>query len=300
MVWRKRPAASRQNQLLWVDGTGATTDVVTPEPLAFALSPDGGRVATAEWAAGDRVGNVWLLDFTRPDLKRRLASMPNRSARNPQWSPDGEALFALSVSFAREQGQLIRMTTAGTAPPEEMRASASTLLEATFTADGRQAVVTRMNFQEGERQLVVFDTSGDDAGRLYLPSLTNGFTPRLSPDGRLLAFKSDDGGNQVLSVDRFPESTGPTPVAVDVFSHYWSQDSRRLFYIKGGQLMEVSIAAGGGPVIGQPRMITNLPDGTTECQPAPNGRFLCMARVPDETAPVINVWVNRFGGGGSR
>jgi hypothetical protein len=87
---------------------------------------------------------------------------------------------------------------------------------------------------------------------------------------------------------------------VGAISHYWSQDSRRLFYIKGGQLMEVSIAAGGAPVVGQPRMITTLPDGTTECQPAPNGRFLCMARVPDEAAPVINVWVNRFGGGGTQ
>jgi hypothetical protein len=64
--------------------------------------------------------------------------------------------------------------------------------------------------------------------------------------------------------------------------------------------MEVSIAAEGGPVVGAPRTIVALPEGTTSCQPAPNRRFLCLADLPNEAAQVINVVINKFGRGGSQ
>jgi Tol biopolymer transport system component len=211
--------------------------------------------------------------------------------------PDGAAVLALSNPGTGVSG-IVRMTATGTMQGETLRTLDLMVLSATFTADGSQAVVTHLDLQEGESELLVFDTGSEEDGRSYLPSLANGAIGRLSPDGRWLAFESEDSGSEALYVDRFPAPAGPTAIAAGTSSHTWSADSRHLYFIDDGRLMEVSIAGGGAPVVGEPRAVVELPEDTTVCQPAPDGRFLCMATMPDDTEPVINVVVNPFGGGG--
>jgi hypothetical protein len=297
MAWQGQPAGFPLRRLFWIGSNGETADVGNPEPyFGIALAPDGQRAAvvTMERDAGNVAAHAWLLDFARPDLRRRLASMPGRFLRQLQWTSNNTALFAISHSWGGDEASVIRIATTAATPPEQLRGGFANFVDAAVTGDGRQAVVSYLNFRDDTTELRVVDIHSDDAGRPYLPSVTNGSRPRLSPDGRWLAFRSDDGGNQVLSVDRFPEPTGPTPVTVGAIDHYWSQDSQRLFYIKGGQLMEVSIAAGGGQVVGEPRTVVALPAGTHTCQPAPDRRFLCLVDLPNEAAQVINVVINKF------
>jgi hypothetical protein len=144
MAWQGQPAGFVLRRLFWIGSNGETADVGNPQPyFGIALAPDGQRAAVVilERDAGKIVSHVSLLDFARPDLRRRLASMPERYLRQLQWTSNNTALLAISQSVGGDEANVIRIATTAATPPEQLRGGAANFLRAAFTADGRQAVV---------------------------------------------------------------------------------------------------------------------------------------------------------------
>jgi Tol biopolymer transport system component len=224
----------------------------------------------------------------------------------PQWSRDGSKVLVHARELRHGATELMRLSVAGTSPPETVRPLDFYDWSATWTPDETQAILSRSG--DG-RQLLVIDTGSAEPGRPYLPSVPNKYDPRISPDGQWVAFTVIEADSLVLYVDRFPEAAGPIAVAARARYPRWSADGRQLFFIQDGSLMVASFSGQDGAVSGSPRVVVKLPAMTSACDPAPDGRFLCHRWLPEEpgngpaaaTRRVINVVANPFGwDGGAR
>ena len=143
---------------------------------------------------------------------------------------------------------------------------------------------------------------------VFLSTPANEATAKFSPDGRYLAYASDESGRVEVYVRPFPEGSGKWQVSVNGGMHpRWRHDGRKLFYVEESTLMAVSVSTEQGFVLGQPERLFESEDlGTRNSYSAPRydvsadgQRFLTLAPVDDEDAPppvirVVQNWYEEF------
>ena len=209
--------AASIRSLVWVDRDG-TTERVPAEPrnyLAFSLSPDGTRVAARV------TDDLWIYDLTR-DTSSRLTFDPG-SEFAPTWTPDGGR-----VAFGLANGPLSWKSADGTGVVEAIGDVASQVPQA-FTPDGSTVV---FEFRTGDSDLGALSLGGDRTTTVLLDTAAAERNAALSPDGRWLAYDSDESGQPEVYVRPFPDvdagrwqiSTGGGQWPV------WSPAANELFY----------------------------------------------------------------------
>jgi Tol biopolymer transport system component len=119
----------------------------------------------------------------------------------------------------------------------------------------------------------------DRTPRPYLRTPFNETAPRLSPDGRYVAYQSDETGQNEVYVRPFPEGGTTSPVSTEGgIEPVWAANGRQLFYRKGGKVMMVDVQVGSTFTAGHPRVLFEEPDyafpffGTYDV--SQDGRFL--------------------------
>jgi eukaryotic-like serine/threonine-protein kinase len=119
---------------------------------------------------------------------------------------------------------------------------------------------------------------------------------RCHPDGRWLAYLSDESGRVELYLRAFPAGGGKIAISKDGASEpRWSRDGRELFYRNGDKLMAVTIGAGASPQPGSPHVLFEgryqLTDtGAGGYDVAADGRFLMIQpTAPNDSPSRINV-----------
>ncbi len=121
----------------------------------------------------------------------------------------------------------------------------------------------------------------------------------ISPDGRWLAYASDETGQFEVYVIAFPDPGGKTKISTDGGNDpRWSRDGRRLFYRNGRKMMEVAVDYAGGF---SPKTPVTLFEGSyeaTEFHPgysvSRDGRFLMVKNPPESLPRQIHVILNWF------
>ncbi|MDO8666066.1 MAG: hypothetical protein Q7J79_05600, partial [Gemmatimonadales bacterium] len=204
------------------------------------VAPDGRRIALD---FTDQQRDVWLFDIADSTLTRFGF---DSAAHDPTWLPDGRG-----VLFAAIRGGSIgvfrrRLDSGGRA--ESVLVRGQQLTVHTVTRDGRTGIGVVINY--GEFDLFSFDLFGvglDGSGRVdtLLASRYNEGWPALSPDGRFLAYQSDESGRNEVYIRSWPslgdkvqvsQAGGTEPV--------WSRDTRELFYRSGGGPEPTLVTAG--------------------------------------------------------
>ncbi|HEY7893470.1 MAG TPA: protein kinase [Gemmatimonadaceae bacterium] len=226
---------------LVVVGRGDTTRTLLADRRDYSfprLSPDGRRLALTI-GAGDR-RDVWLYDLGAGTLTR-LTSDGTTNER-PEWSPDGTRVLYRSDRGART-GIYWR--------PADLSADATQLnlgghfdvYEAVMSPDSRYIA-----FQLDTLGADIYyqAVSGDSAPH---PISANPqaleIMPRISPNGKWIAFTTDESGRNEVVVQPFPGPGGRVQVSVSGgIEPVWSRDGRRLFYRGDGLLMAAVIAPG--------------------------------------------------------
>jgi hypothetical protein len=104
---------------------------------------------------------------------------------------------------------------------------------------------------------------GDGDALVFLQNEADEEDPALSPDGRFLAYASDESGTEQIYVKPFPEGSGKWQISFDHgWRAYWSPAGDRLYYNSYGKIMEVQVSTDPVLRLGTPRVFLD-PDQTT-------------------------------------
>jgi eukaryotic-like serine/threonine-protein kinase len=232
--------------LVWVDRRGIETPIkAPPRPYGAArLSPDGTRVALDIRIP---VPHIWVWDLARETLTP-VNNQPNAVELAPVWMPDGQRIL-FSSSRAGGNANLHVQSANGTGPVERLTTSDRAQFATSVTPDGSHVILFSPTGGGGGASTDLFTAPSDARGQAPVPLLESPaqkLAAEISPDGRWLAYQSDESGRHEVFVRPFPNvEAGRWPISTDGGSRpAWSRRGDELFYLDGNdQLTAVRIQA---------------------------------------------------------
>ena len=180
--------------------------------------------------------------------------------------------------------------------------------DAVWFNDGQSLVYARTTQRFG-RADIWYATRREDGvfeQKEFLSTPAAEAIPTPSPDGRYLAYVSDESGRNEVYIRQFPDGSGKRQVSLNGGKQpTWRRDGRELFYVERASLMAVEVSTEGGLMLGRPRKLFDSEDLRSfsrhaEYDVSPDGeRFLTTAPDDDgaENRSVIRVvenWYEEF------
>jgi Tol biopolymer transport system component len=286
-----------RRQMTWFDRTGKPREVLgdPDQTIGYpSLSPDGQRAAVQRTVQGNT--DIWLLDATRTS---RLTFDPAVDIY-PVWSPDGHSV--VFSSFRNGFSDLYRKAVDGSGTDALLVTSSQIKIPTDWSRDGRYLLYFSIDPQT-KADLWVQPMTGDQKPWLFLKSPFDEKYGQFSPDGRFVAYQSDESGRYEIYLRPFTppgKAANPTggqwQISTDGgIQPRWSPDGRELYYLDPhGRMMAVPIMLPVAP--GKPELLfpTRILGGGVEAQQgfqyavARDGRFLIDTVVEDNksTAPI--------------
>jgi eukaryotic-like serine/threonine-protein kinase len=230
--------------LMWVDREGR--EELIPVPVRayqyVRISPDGTRVALD---VRDQERDIWLWEFARRRFTR--FTFDPTLDRFPVWTADGRRLlFTSGRAGARN---MFSQASDGTGVPEQLTRNTTSADKAptSVSPDGAWVIL-----RDGEAQGFDVSRLSLERGHRIEPLLHTSFSEQngeISPDGRWLAYQSNDSGRAEIWVRPYPNVNGGRWLvsAGGGFQPLWSPDGREIFYRDlTGALIQVEIERGSG------------------------------------------------------
>jgi Tol biopolymer transport system component len=306
LIYRKALAQSATRRLVWMDRSGKASPPIGPPSAAaqIRLSPDGKRVVFSEGLDG-AADDIWVYDLDR-DVKLRLTTDPALD-HNPVWSPDGTRL--VFDSHRSGDAAFYVKPSSGAVPEQLLLPSESGVQQGPrdWSSDGQTIVYQKL--KTGSWNVWVLPLSGDRKPFPYKVSPFNEMLPALSPNGRWLAYQSDESGKFQIVVQPFPDpSSGKWQISTEGGAYprwKWKRDGRELYYVTpAGEMIAVSVTTDSKFDIGKSTALFHLPLGFAGV-PVPGGfpydvtadgqRFLIAAPLAASNASPITVILNWIG-----
>jgi len=230
--------------------TRGDTVPIAMEPGNWALlrlSPDGTRLAAVSFRGGQE-SQIWIHDLARGVAERRTTG--GFSNWPVAWSPDGQWLAFSSDRDTPGLSNVYRMPSDGSGAPERLFPSDSIQYVADWSSQGVLASL-QCDVDESCDILVI---PPDSAPRPFLATPANEIWPAFSPDGRWLAYASDQSGRFEVYVRPYPAGGPATQVSGSGgIRPMWSRDGRLLIYEYSSQVWAVDVASGPGFRTGRAR-----------------------------------------------
>jgi len=228
-----------------------------PQPNIYypSLSPDGQRVVVTSGEIGNY--DIWVHDLIR-STRTRLTFDAGQE-RSPAWSPLGdEIVYWLEGA---DGSSLMRKAADGTGEAVVLVEAKGYLPGPDWSRDGRYLVYAERNADENfDIRYLQFGSDGAVSEPVtFLGTPANEGSPKLSPDGRFVAYVSDESGRDEIYVQPSPEGTGRWLASVNGGSQpRWGRDGRELYYVQDTTLMSVSVSTGEAVALGQPQQLFQL------------------------------------------
>jgi serine/threonine-protein kinase len=266
-------AAVAGYQTVWVDREGIESPApIPPAPYyELALSPDGRKVALVGGQGG--VSDLWVADLERGALTRLTFG---GVVTNPLWTPDGTRVAY--GTFTRNSGedvwQIVWKRADGSREAETLISDDQVLIPNAFTPDGRTLLYDRQNVAASEGDIWTLPLDGGQPQ----PLLAGPFVESegvVSPDGRWLAYVSNEGGPNGVYVRPFPAGEGRWQISVpNGVEPRFSHDGREILYRAAVDLYRVPIDTSTGFSAGRPTLLFGgvaAGTGIHSYSPAPDG-----------------------------
>jgi Tol biopolymer transport system component len=292
-------------EFVWTDRAGKRLGAVTKPALvrSGALSPDEKRLAFGISNESGDLSNLWLQDINRGVISR--FTFEAGVSYSPVWSRDGNQII-FTHRDAGAQDAIYQRAVTGTGKAEMIRPTALNTSTWDWSPDGK--FILYSDYQDKTKyDLWLLPLEGDHKPVPYLQTPFSEFCAQFSPDGRWIAYVSDESGRFEVYVQTVPAS-GPKWQISSAGGDFprWRRDGKELYFIAADQqLMAVPVKTGSGSSgtfePGAPQQLFRIepvgaaPTATSPYQPTANGeRFLVNVQAGGEgtQAPPITVVLN--------
>ena len=283
LVYTAGGSFSEPHQIVWVDRDGTAVAVDSAWVGRFSslsLSPDETRLAVTAVQRGE--SQIWVKQLPMGPLT--LLSLEGTVNRRPRWTPDGRSVTFVSDRAGVGQSSVYLHRADGSAMAEQLVHHESPIAEAFVTPDG-EWLVTRTEWSQARDVLVGFRLPGDSQPVPLVVSRARKLAPSLSPNGRWLAYDSNESGRDEVYVVPFP-NTGDARAQVSTtggIDAIWARDGRGLFYRSvNNELVGVEIVPGPTFTMGERNVLFSMEDYAgptpTHYDVTRDGRFLMIRR----------------------
>ena len=235
------PRRQRDMSLTVVDRAGRTQrTIAASRPWTPRFSPDGRQVAYGAFGSGRSTSDLWVTDLDA-GTTRRLTDDENDS-NDPQWSADG-ATVAYSASAPEWEGPADAEGWRRQA--ERARGARGDTVRERLAARRQRAARHRGN-PHNRRDILVQPVDGSTAWP-YAATAADETAARVSPDGRWVAYTSDESGRAEVYLDSYPRPRRRVSSLVERRrASRLARDGRELYYWSDGALVAVQLGAAGG------------------------------------------------------
>jgi serine/threonine protein kinase/Tol biopolymer transport system component len=292
----------RRRSLVWISPDGHVSDAgFGQRPFgSVSLSPDGRRAAISIGAGGDAA--LYLADAGGGTLTLLTQAVSWATA----WSPDGKSI-AGSVRLPDTTNETIARIAAepGRTWEAMIASSSNEVTIGEWTPDGQGLLLSLRDSATGRRTVarlaldatpptvaVVVDSGKDRIAQL----------PSISPDGRWLAYESNELGRSEVYVQSYPSAATRVQVSRDGGSRaMWAKRGDALYFVAGSVLMSSSITTqpelrAGVPrvILDDPLVVQAGPAGGKPFAVAPDGRILAIKEdgsVRSDHVVVVQNWL---------
>ena len=242
-------AEGGERTLVWVDRQGKATPLPLPvrSYLFPRISPDSRQVAFEVEGVNH---DLYLYD---PDRDVTTKMTTDGMSHAPVWTPDGRRLAFRSWKAGTMTMWWMPADRSG--PEERLTTVGSRQSLVSFAPDGRHATFNQM--EPGTRNDIwMLPLQGDRVPQPFVKSKFNEGSARFSPDGRWVAYCTNESGRNEVFVQPWP---GPGP-KIQISSEggadpIWSRNGKELFYRNGDKMMVVAVSLAGGFQAGKPRLL---------------------------------------------
>ena len=280
------------DRMVWVDRTGKELETVG-DPSQYhdpAISPDGRRLVFDVIDARTGKNDIWVRDLVR-NVSSRF-SFSAADAFCPVWSPDGSRVV-YSV-----QPDLVAKTADGQGAETPLMKSEELKIAVDWSRDVRYIAVSSQG-KETNWDIWILPNFGDKKPFPWLKTPFRELWPVFSPDGRYVAYESNESGRSEVYVQSFPGPGGKWQISTAGGTEaQWRADGKELYYRSADQkLMAVDMKLGATLEAGVPKALfpVHLETGLARNRyvPSKDGqRFLLVATPSRETMAPTTVVLN--------
>jgi serine/threonine protein kinase/Tol biopolymer transport system component len=298
-------SGQQKQELVWVTRDGKAQSIDPDWQAEFgwpSLSPDGSRVAVAIRSI-DRTADIWIKQLDRgPSSKLTLEGGGNTY---PTWTPDGRSVTYTSDGVGTSEVRTKRAD--GSAQSLLEAHDARTLYAPHWSTDGKWLVFETSQGEVGSGDILAIRPGVDTKPVPLLATKFIEVSPALSPDGRWLAYTSNETRRQEIYVVPFPNvSAAKWAVSTQGGTRpLWSHRGSELFYVDGtSNLMTVAVKANPTLSFGHPVVLFNVAGFSTDFETnftlSPDDRRFLMIRQVSNSNPekliVVENWFSELKG----
>ena len=247
LAYRVGGGSAPISQLTWLDRQGKVVGTAgQPGPYnSLAIAPDGARIAVER--AEPKGGDLWLIESGAGGKSERFTFDPGTETA-PVWSPDGSRIMYAS---SHDGGlNLYQKLSNGAGNEEPFFKSPEQKYPSDWSRDGHTVIYSAID-PKTQPDILSVPVEGDVGSRKPTVFLNTQFYEgrgKLSPDGRWLAYQSNESGKNEIYVQPFPVSAdragkhlisnggGGEPI--------WGRDGKELFYVNQNKIMAAEVSTG--------------------------------------------------------
>jgi Tol biopolymer transport system component len=275
-------------RFVWADRQGRSEPLTDDARVIGAgprVSPDGQRVAFEVEAVNDQ---IWIYDIVHRTLSR-LTDAWNNSA--PKWTRDGKR-----ITFWSDRSGVYNIywqPADGSGPAERLAESPRKQAPGSWSPDGKTLAFTQVA-PSGRYEIWLLTLGPERRVRPLIQTPYFNHYPAISPDGRWLAYDSNETGRWEIYVQPFPGLGAKWQVSNDggVEPRWEPKHGRELYYTNGDKVMAVSIRTAATFAADPPRLLFSGP--YMDVDVAADGRFIMVERPKSEPTAQITLVQNWF------
>jgi serine/threonine protein kinase len=230
------------SQLTWFDRDGKKLGTVG-EPRNYGmivLSPDSQRIATSLLDADGRIADIWLVDLKRADNITRL-TFESSAEGDPVWAPDGSKIVFSSNRSGNGQVNLYQKPSGGAGDDHLLFGSNTVKYPTAWSLDGKSLLFE--NWDKSRGSIWVLSLSDNQAKPLLQSDAYDQFQGQISPDGRYVAYMSNESGRLEVYVQPLARTGEKWRISSNGGAMaQWRRDGKELYYVTNDRrLMSVDV-----------------------------------------------------------